>query len=91
MEMTPRSFTEASSSTKNTNSKFFPETGLDQSEEEISEVLAETDQEQIEEDPSAEAEQWQTEEEAPAETDQEQTEEEASAETEQEQTEEAQQ
>ena len=71
-----------------TDEEFFPETGLDQSEEEISEVLAETDQEQIEEDPSAEVEQWQTEEEAPAETDQEQTEEEASAETEQELTEE---
>ena len=82
-----------------TDEESFPETGLDQSEEEVSEVLAETDQElteaapaetdqeQTEEEPSAETDQKLTEA-APEETEQEQTEGEASAETEQEQTEE---
>ena len=81
-----------------TDEESFPETGLEQSEEEVSEVLAETDQElteaapaetdqeQTEEEPSAETDQKLTEA-APEETEQEQTEEEALPETEQELTE----
>ena len=59
-----------------TDDEFFPETGLEQSGQEIPEVLAETEQEQTEEEASPETEQEQTAEEAPAETEQELTEEE---------------